>query len=84
MDRGMGKQLQNALKKQGLTVPARDAVTKAERTEQGVRVTLESKGQSSVEEADVVLGRDRPPAVRRGPRRARARRRRSTTAAASW
>ncbi len=55
MDRGMGKQLQTALKKQGLTFRLETAATKAERTEQGVRVTLESKGQSSVEDVDVVL-----------------------------
>lgn len=55
MDRGMGRQLQNALKKQGLTFRLETSATKAERTADGVRVTLESKGESFTEDADVVL-----------------------------
>ncbi len=55
MDRGMGRQLQAALKKQGLTFHLETSATKAERTERGVRVTLESKGESRTEDADVVL-----------------------------
>ncbi len=55
MDRGMGRQLHAALKKQGLTFRLETAATKAERTADGVRVTLESKGESFVEDTDVVL-----------------------------
>src|SRR5439155_7411123 len=55
MDRGMGRQLHAALKKQGLTFRLETSATKAERTADGVRVTLESKGESFVEDADVVL-----------------------------
>ncbi len=55
MDRAMGRQLQAALKKQGLTFRLETSATKAERTADGVRVTLESKGESFVEDADVVL-----------------------------
>lgn len=55
MDRGMGRQLQSSLKKQGLTFRLETSATKAERTADGVRVTLESKGESSTEDADVVL-----------------------------
>ncbi len=55
MDRGMGRQLQNALKKQGLTFRLETSATNVERTDGGVRVTLESKGESFVEEANVVL-----------------------------
>jgi len=55
MDHGMGKQLQSALKKQGLTFRLETSATKVERTDAGVRVTLESKGESFVEEASIVL-----------------------------
>ncbi len=55
MDRGMGRQLQAALKKQGVTFRLETSAAKAERTADGVRVTLESKGESFVEDADVVL-----------------------------
>src|SRR5947208_8487739 len=55
MDRGMGTQLRRALEKQGLAFRLETSATRAERAERGVRVTLESKGQTSVEEADVVL-----------------------------
>jgi dihydrolipoamide dehydrogenase len=55
MDRGMGRQLHASLKKQGLTFRLETSATKAERTEGGVRVTLESKGESFTEDADVVL-----------------------------
>jgi len=55
MDRGMGTQLRRALEKQGLAFRLETSATRAERTERGVRVTLESKGQTSLEEADVVL-----------------------------
>jgi dihydrolipoamide dehydrogenase len=55
MDHGMGKQLQTALKKQGLTFRLETSATKVERTDAGVRVTLESKGESFVEEASIVL-----------------------------
>jgi dihydrolipoamide dehydrogenase len=55
MDHGMGKQLQTALKKQGLTFRLETSATKVERTDAGVRVTLESKGESFVEEASILL-----------------------------
>jgi dihydrolipoamide dehydrogenase len=55
MDRGMGRQLLNALKKQGLTFRLETSATKAARTDHGVRVTLESKGESFTEDADVVM-----------------------------
>ncbi len=55
MDRGMGAQLRRALEKQGVAFRLETSATRAERTERGVRVTLESKGQTSVEEADVAL-----------------------------
>src|SRR5437773_11078389 len=48
MDRGMGTQLKRALEKQGLAFRLETSATRAERTERGVRVTLESKGQTSV------------------------------------
>ena len=55
MDHGMGKQLQSALKKQGLTFRLETSATTVERTDAGVRVRLESKGESFVEEASIVL-----------------------------
>src|SRR5205814_132568 len=55
MDRGMGAQLERALEKQGLAFRLETSATRGERTERGVRVTLEAKGQTSVEEADAVL-----------------------------
>jgi len=55
MDRGMAKLLQRALEKQGVRFRLETSATHAERTASGVRVTLESKGQSVDEEANVVL-----------------------------
>ncbi len=55
MDRKMGAQLQAALKKQGLIFKLGTKATGFERTEVGVRITLDAEGESSVEEADVVL-----------------------------
>lgn len=55
MDRQMGTQLQRALAKQGLDFRLETAATGVVRAEDGVRVTLESKGQTSEETADVVL-----------------------------
>src|SRR5262249_38670428 len=55
MDRGMGAQLQRALERQGLRFRLRTSATAAERTAAGVRVTVESQGETAVEEADVVL-----------------------------
>jgi len=55
MDRGMGAQLKRALEKQGLVFRLETSATRVERTERGVRVTLESKGQNATEEGDVVL-----------------------------
>ena len=51
----MGVALQKVLQKQGMTFQLQTAATKAERTAEGTKVTLESKGQTSVVEADVVL-----------------------------
>jgi dihydrolipoamide dehydrogenase len=75
MDRQMGVALQKVLQKQGMTFQLQTAATNAERTKDGMKVTLESKGQTTEVEADVVLvsvGR-RPHTD--GPRRARDRRR---------
>ncbi len=55
MDRGMGRQLQTALTKQGIAFRLETSATKVERLENGVRVSLESKGESHTEDADVVL-----------------------------
>jgi dihydrolipoamide dehydrogenase len=55
MDLGMATQLRKALEKQGLAFRLGTSATGAERTGQGVRVTLESKGERSTEDADVVL-----------------------------
>ena len=55
MDRQMGTQLQRALARQGLDFRLETAATGMVRAEDGVRVTLESKGQTSEETADVVL-----------------------------
>jgi len=55
MDRGMATQLRRALERQGLSFRRATSATHAERTQSGVRVTLEGKGQRSDEEADVVL-----------------------------
>ena len=55
MDREMGSLLQRALGKQGLTFRLETVATAATPTEQGVRVTLMSKGESGEEEADLVL-----------------------------
>jgi dihydrolipoamide dehydrogenase len=55
MDRGMAVQLRRALERQGLAFRLETGATAAERTASGVRVTLESKGGRTEEEADVVL-----------------------------
>jgi dihydrolipoamide dehydrogenase len=55
MDRGMGRQLRRALEKQGLAFRLETTARRAERSAGGVRVTLESKEATGVEEADVVL-----------------------------
>jgi dihydrolipoamide dehydrogenase len=55
MDRGMGTALQKALQKQGLAFQLQTAAKAAERTADGMKVTLESKGKTSEVEADVVL-----------------------------
>ena len=55
MDRQMGAALQKALQKQGMTFLLETAAVGAERTAAGMKVTLESKGQRSEVEADVVL-----------------------------
>jgi dihydrolipoamide dehydrogenase len=55
MDRGMAAQLRKALEKQGLAFRLATSAAAAERTANGVRVTLDTKGERSTEEADVVL-----------------------------
>ena len=55
MDRGMAVQLRKALEKQGLAFRLETSAAAAERTANGVRVTLDTKGERSTEEADVVL-----------------------------
>jgi dihydrolipoamide dehydrogenase len=56
MDRGMATQLQRALERQGLTFRLATEARGAERSTGGVRVTLVSKkGETAVEEVDVVL-----------------------------
>jgi dihydrolipoamide dehydrogenase len=55
MDRKMGALLQRALAKQGLTFRLETSAARAERSAEGVRVTLASKGETSTAEADVVL-----------------------------
>ncbi len=55
MDRGMGKLLQRSLERQGLTFRLQTSAKGATRTGDGVRVTLESAGVQTQEEADVVL-----------------------------
>ncbi len=55
MDRQMGVALQKALQKQGMTFQLETGATKAERTADGMKVVLESKGKVAEVEADVVL-----------------------------
>ena len=55
MDRGMAAQLRKSLEKQGLAFRLETSAAGAERTADGVRVTLDAKGQRSTEDADVVL-----------------------------
>ena len=55
MDRQMGVALMKALQKQGMTFQLETAATKSERTAEGMRVTVESKGKTQEIEADVVL-----------------------------
>ncbi|MFN8545356.1 MAG: dihydrolipoyl dehydrogenase [Candidatus Binatia bacterium] len=55
MDRGMGRLLQRSLERQGLRFRLETGATAAERTADGVRVTLASKGETAVLDADVVL-----------------------------
>jgi dihydrolipoamide dehydrogenase len=55
MDRGMAVLLRRALERQGIAFRLDAAATAAERTADGVRVTVESKGVRNVEDADVVL-----------------------------
>jgi dihydrolipoamide dehydrogenase len=51
----MATQLQRALEKQGLAVRLETSAKEVERTDHGVRVRLETKGDSTNEAADVVL-----------------------------
>jgi dihydrolipoamide dehydrogenase len=51
----MTSQLRRLLERQGLTFRLETAATRAERTASGVRVTLETKGQSATEDVDVAL-----------------------------
>ena len=55
MDRGMAAQLQKSLEKQGLTFRLGMSARGAERSGDGVRVTLDAKGETAVVDADVVL-----------------------------
>ncbi len=55
MDRGMGAQLKKALERQGLTFHLETAARRATPTADGVEVTLESKGQTVMVAATVVL-----------------------------
>ena len=55
MDRQMGVFLQRALAKQGLTFRLETSATRAERTAEGVRLTLASKGEATTLDADIVL-----------------------------
>jgi dihydrolipoamide dehydrogenase len=55
MDRQMGEQLKKTLEKQGLTFRLQTTARDATVADSGVRVTLESAGQSSEEVCDVVL-----------------------------
>jgi dihydrolipoamide dehydrogenase len=55
MDHELGKQLQAALKKQGMKFKLETGATGATRTNGGVKVTFESKGERFEEEAEVVL-----------------------------
>ena len=54
-DRQMASQLQRALERQGIAFKLGTTAKAVERAGDGVRVTLESAGQTSVEEADIVL-----------------------------
>ena len=55
MDRQMGALLQRALARQGLAFRLETSATRAERTAEGVRLTLASKGETATAEADIVL-----------------------------
>ena len=55
MDQKMGKQLQRSLEKQGMTFRLETSATGAKPANGGLRVTLESKGQQSHHDADIVL-----------------------------
>jgi dihydrolipoyl dehydrogenase len=55
MDRGMTTALRRSLERQGITFRLETSAAGAQPTENGVRVTLATKGERSVEEADVVL-----------------------------
>jgi dihydrolipoamide dehydrogenase len=56
MDRGMAKQLRRALERQGIAFRLGTAATAADRSGDGVRVTLTARdGEATAEEADVVL-----------------------------
>jgi len=54
-DGGMGKQLQRALTKQGMTFRLETSATGIEKTADGVRVTVAGKTETSQIDADVVL-----------------------------
>jgi len=55
MDRGMAGQLQKSLEKQGLVFRLATTARGAEPSGDGVRVTLDAKGETAVVDADVVL-----------------------------
>ncbi len=55
MDRGMGELLRKALAKQGMAFRLRTTARAAVTHQDGARVTLESEGQTTEEQCDVVL-----------------------------
>lgn len=55
MDRKLAELLQKSLQKQGLQIELQTTARAAERTESGVRVTLEQRGRTKVVEVDTVL-----------------------------
>jgi dihydrolipoamide dehydrogenase len=55
MDRKMGRQLQRALRKQGLEFRLNTQAKEAKRVKKALRVTLESDGKADEESCDVIL-----------------------------
>jgi dihydrolipoyl dehydrogenase len=55
MDRGMTTALRRILERQGIAFRLETSAVAAERTERGIRITLDTKGERATEEADVAL-----------------------------